>query len=357
SGPDWLFDIDALTITMNYEPIVAGASFNGFAVLKSSWNDGFKPLSNDGKKVDEDPSKASECKDREKQDDVNSTNNVNTVNSIVNAADTNEHNELPFNPNMPALEDVEEPKKVIYALKDPSWIEAMQEELLQFKLREVSTLVDLPNKKRAVGTKWVFKNQKVERGIVIRNKARLMDVKSAFLYEKIKEEVYVCQPPGFEDPDFLDRVYMVEKTLYVPHQAPRAWHKGYILLVQVCVDDIIFGSTRKELCNAFERSMIDSLMYLTSSRPDIMLVVCACARYQVNPRVSYLHAVKRIFRYLKGHLKLGLWYPKDSLFDLVAYTDSDYAGASLDSKSTIGEFCNTPKLGRSGILGPERVTS
>ncbi|GKB35288.1 retrovirus-related pol polyprotein from transposon TNT 1-94 [Tanacetum coccineum] len=217
----------------------------------------------------------------------------------------------------------EEPKKVIHALKDPSWIEAMQEELLQFKLQEVWTLVDLPNGKRAIGSKWVFRNKKDERGIVIRNKARLvaqgytqeegidydevfapvarieairlflayasfkdfvvyqMDVKSAFLYGKIEEEVYVCQPLGFEDPDFLDRVYKVEKALYGLHQAPRAWyetlstylldnrfqrgkidktlfikrHKGDILLVQVYVDDIIFGSTKKELCFAFEKLM------------------------------------------------------------------------------------------------------
>ncbi|GKA62531.1 putative ribonuclease H-like domain-containing protein [Tanacetum coccineum] len=266
-----------------------------------------------------------------------------------------------------------------------------------------------------------------------------MDVKSAFLYGKIEEEVYVCQPPGFEDPDFPGRVYEVEKALYGLHQAPRAWyetlstymldnefqrgkfeknlfikrHKGDILLVQVYVDDTIFGSTKKELCIAFEklmhekfqmstmgeltfflglqvkekkdgifisqdkyvaeilkkfgftevktastpmetqklllkdedgkevdvhlyRSMIGSLMYLTSSRPDIMFAVCACARYQVNPKVSHLHVVKRIFRYLKGQPKLGLWYPKDLPFDLVAYTDSDYAGASLDRKSTTG---------------------
>ncbi|GKE11943.1 putative ribonuclease H-like domain-containing protein [Tanacetum coccineum] len=331
----------------------------------------------------------------------------------------------------------------------------MQEELLQFKLQEVWTLVDLPNGKRAIGTKWVYRNKKGERGIVINNKARLvaqgytqeegidydkvfapvarieavrlflayasfkdfvvyqMDVKSAFLCGKIKEEVYVCQPPRFEDPDFPNRVYKVEKALYGLHQAPRDWDKGDILLVQVYVDDNIFGSTKKSLCTEFEkmmhkkfqmssmgelafflglqvkqkedgilinqdkymieilknfgftdvktastpmetqkpllkdedgeevdvylyRSMIGSLMYLTSSRSDIMFVVCACARYQVNPKVSHLHAMKRIFRYLKGQPKLGMWYPKDLPFDLVAYTDSDYAGASLDRKSTKG---------------------
>ncbi|GJW86591.1 putative ribonuclease H-like domain-containing protein [Tanacetum coccineum] len=349
----------------------------------------------------------------------------------------------------------EEPKKVIHALKDPSWIEAMQEELLQFKLQEVWTLVDLPNGKRAIGTKWVFRNKKDERGIVIRNKARLVaqgyTQEEGIDYDEVFAPVaridqlgilamlHLKDFSGFEDPDFPDRVYKVEKALYGLHQAPRAWyetlstylldngfqrgkidktlfikrHKGDILLVQVYVDDIIFGSTKKELCFAFEklmhekfqmssmgeltfflglqvkqkkdgifisqdkyvdeilkkfgfievktastpmetqkpllkdedgeevdvhmyRSMIGSLMYLTSSRPDIMFVVCACARYQVNPKVSHLHAVKRIFRYLKGQPKLGLWYPKDSPFDLVAYTDSDYARASLDRKSTTG---------------------
>ncbi|GKB86733.1 putative ribonuclease H-like domain-containing protein [Tanacetum coccineum] len=316
----------------------------------------------------------------------------------------------------------EEPKKVVQALKNPSWIEAMQEELLQFKLQEVWTLVELHNEKRAIGTKWVFRNKNDERGIVIKNKARLMDVKSAFLYGKIEEEVYVCQPPGFEDPDFPDRVYKVEKALYGLHQAPRAWYetlstylldngfqrgkidktlfikrdKSDILLVQVYVDDIIFGSTRKKMCTEFEkmmhkkfqmssmgeltfflglqvkqkedgifisqdkyvneilnkfgfsdvktartpmetqkallkdadgedvdehlyRSMIGSLMYLTSSRPDII--------------------------YLKGQPKLGLWYPRDLPFDLVAYTDSDYAGASLDKKFTTG-----------GALDPKSIT-
>ncbi|GKB76939.1 ribonuclease H-like domain-containing protein, partial [Tanacetum coccineum] len=130
------------------------------------------------------------------------------------------------------------PKKVIQALEDPSWIEAMQEELLQFQLQKVWALVNLPNSKRAIGTKWVFRNKKDERGIVVRNKERLvaqgytqeeginydeMDVKSAFLYGTIEEEVYVYQPPGFEDPQFPDKIYKVEKALYSLHQAPRAW--------------------------------------------------------------------------------------------------------------------------------------
>nr|GEV30878.1 uncharacterized mitochondrial protein AtMg00810-like [Tanacetum cinerariifolium] len=84
------------------------------------------------------------------------------------------------------------------------------------------------------------------------------------------------------------------------------------------------------------RSMIGLLMYLTSSRPDIMFAVGACARFQMTPKASHLHAVKRIFIYLKGKPHLGLWYPKDSPFDLVAYSDSDYADASLDRKSTTG---------------------
>ncbi|GJS52051.1 hypothetical protein Tco_0625413 [Tanacetum coccineum] len=84
------------------------------------------------------------------------------------------------------------------------------------------------------------------------------------------------------------------------------------------------------------RSMIGSLMYVTASRPDIMFAVCACSRFQVTPKTSHLSAVKRIFRYLKGKPKLGLWYPRDSSFDLESYSDSDYAGANLDRKSTTG---------------------
>nr|GFB02108.1 uncharacterized mitochondrial protein AtMg00810-like [Tanacetum cinerariifolium] len=94
--------------------------------------------------------------------------------------------------------------------------------------------------------------------------------------------------------------------------------------------------TRKDVDLHLYRSMIGSLMYLTTSRPDIMFAVCACARHQVTPKECHLHAVKRIFRYLKGHPKLGLWYPKDSPFDLVSFSNSDYGGVTQDRKSTTG---------------------
>ncbi|GJY64044.1 putative ribonuclease H-like domain-containing protein [Tanacetum coccineum] len=237
-----------------------------------------------------------------------------------------------------------------------------------------------------------------------------MDVKSAFLYGTIEEEVYVCQPYGFEDPQFPDKVYKVEKALYGLHQAPKAWYKtlstyllenryrrgtidktlfikkdrGDILLVQMSSigeitfflglqvmqkDDGIFISQDKYVADILKkfdfvtikttstpietnkallkdeeakdvdvhlyRSMIGSLMYLTASRPDIMFAVYTCARFLVTPKVSHLYVVKRIFRYLKGQPKLGLWYPRDFPFDLEAFFDSDYARASLDRKSTI----------------------
>nr|GEX39600.1 uncharacterized mitochondrial protein AtMg00810-like [Tanacetum cinerariifolium] len=176
-----------------------------------------------------------------------------------------------------------------------------------------------------------------------------MDVKSAFLYETIKEEVYVCQPSGFEDPDYLDKVYKMVKALYGLHQAPRACQDKYVarILRKFGLTDGKLASTSidtekpllkdpdiKDVDVHIYRLMIGSLMYLTLSRPNIMFAVCVCARFQVTPKVSHLHAVKRSFRYLKGKPHLGLWYPKDSSFNLVAYSDSDYAGASLYRKST-----------------------
>nr|GEV79716.1 ribonuclease H-like domain-containing protein [Tanacetum cinerariifolium] len=179
-----------------------------------------------------------------------------------------------------------------------------------------------------------------------------MDVKSAFLYGKIEEKVYVCQPPDFEDPNFLDKLYKVEKALYGLHQAPIACQEKYVpdilkkfdfTTVKIATNPIepnkalVKDAEVKDVDVHLYRSMIESLIYLTASRPDITFVVCACTRFQVTPKTSHLHAVKRIFRYLKGQPKLGLWYPKDLPFDLKAYSNSDYARASLDRKSTTGD--------------------
>ncbi|GJV40008.1 putative ribonuclease H-like domain-containing protein [Tanacetum coccineum] len=409
SRPDWLFDIDALTRTMNYEPIVAGTQSNGFTGtkasdnagqarkktklvkdyillplwtadlpfshnLKSSHDDGFK---HDEKKVDEDPRKESACNDQEKEDNVNSTNNV-------NAADTNKVNvvggktsiELPFDPNMPALEDYSifdfsrddeydgavadmhnldttiqvSPNpttrihkhhpldQVIGDLQSTTQTRMMSKKLEEHGFEEPKKIYQM--EKRAIGSKWGFKNKNDETGIVIRNKARLvtqgyiqeegidydevfapiarikairlflayasfkdfvvyqMYVKSAFLYGKIEEEVYVCQPPGFEDPNFPDRVYKVKKAQYGLHQAPRAWFtKLKTTSTPMETQNPPLKEENGEEVNVhMYRSMIGSLMYLTSSRPDIMFPVCACARYQVNPKVSHLYAMKRIFR-------------------------------------------------------------
>nr|GEW06628.1 putative ribonuclease H-like domain-containing protein [Tanacetum cinerariifolium] len=233
------------------------------------------------------------------------------------------------------------------ALADPSWVDAMQEEMKQFKFQNVWVLVELPPGKYAIGTKWILKNKWDARGIVVRNKARLvaqghrqeegidydevfalvarieairlflafasymgflvyqMDVKSAFLYERIEEEVYVTQPKGFVDPQHPTKVYKVFKALYGLHQAPRAWT----------------ATTPYEALKP---------------KPDIMFGVSECSRHQITPTTSNLEAVKKIFKYLKGQPKLGLWYPKESPLVLEAYSDSDYAGANNDRKSTTG---------------------
>nr|GEV74202.1 putative ribonuclease H-like domain-containing protein [Tanacetum cinerariifolium] len=167
----------------------------------------------------------------------------------------------------------EEPKKKVDALKDPRWVESMQQELLQFKIQNEEGIdykeVCVPVAR--IEAIRLFLAYASYMGFTIYQ----MDVKSAFLYRTIDEEVYVMQPPGFQDPEFPHRVYKVEKAIH-----------------------------------------------------------------QVTPKECHLHVVKRIFRYLKGHRKLGLWYPKVCPFDLVAYSDSDYSGANQDRKSTIGGYDN-----------------
>nr|GFB43155.1 copia protein [Tanacetum cinerariifolium] len=205
---------------------------------------------------------------------------------------------------------------------------------------------------RPISTKWVLKNKKDERGIVIKNKARLvaqghtqeegidyeevfapvtrieairlflayasfmgftiyqMDVKSAFLYGTIYEEVYVMQPPGFQDPEFPAKVYKVEKAI----EFEALMHEKF------------------QMSAMGELNLLLGLQVL-QKKDGIFL---SQDKHQVTPKECHLHVVKRIFRYLKGHPKLGLWYPKESPFDLVAYLDNDYGGTTQDRKSTTG---------------------
>nr|GEU67852.1 hypothetical protein [Tanacetum cinerariifolium] len=340
-----------------------------------------------------------------------------------------------------------EPKSVKEDLTDHAWIESMQEELHQ--------LIRLD-------TRLVVRGYRQEEGIYFEESFALvaqieairiflaytahkcftvyqMDVKTVFLHGSLKEDVYVYQPEGFIDTDYPRHVYKLKKALYGLKQAPRAWYdemstfllqngfsKGIIdprlftrrfdddiLVVQVYVDDIVFGSTDPRYATLFSdlmkscfemsmmggmtfflglqvnqspngifinqskyvheilkkyglntsdivgtpmdtkdkldldqigtpvdatkyRSMIGALMYLTSSRPDIVHATCVCARYQAHPIEKHLKVVKRIFRYLWGTVNMGLWYTKDSSFELTGFSDADYAGCKDTFKITSG---------------------
>nr|GEV23999.1 hypothetical protein [Tanacetum cinerariifolium] len=286
----------------------------------------------------------------------------------------------PDDPSMPHLEDIyTSPSEEIFT--DSSYDDE-----------------DLPFRKKAIGTKWVYRSKKDKRGVVVRNKAQLvsqghmqeegidydeffafvarikairiflafasytgfivyqMDVKCAFLYDTINEEVYVTQPPSFVDPKFPNKVYKVVKALYGLHQAPRAW----------------YATLKKSWCDEFEELMknrfqMSSMVELTFflglqvkqkedgifisqdnyvaeilKSFDFLSVKTASTPIETQkPFVKYEEAADvdvHLYRYLKGQSKLGLWYPKVSLFDLEAYSDSDYSGANLDRKSTTGGY-------------------
>ncbi|GJT11595.1 putative ribonuclease H-like domain-containing protein [Tanacetum coccineum] len=239
---------------------------------------------------------------------------------------------------------------------------SIQEELLQFKLQNVWVLVDWPKGKRAIeeGIDYDEVFALVARIEAIRPFLAYasfigfivyqLDVKSSFLYGRIEEErkersdlIYQEATRGYFACTGL-KIKQKEDGIFISQDkyvADILWKFSFtdVRTASTSMDTekpLLKDSDGDDVDVHLYRSMIRSLMYLTSSRPDIMFAVCACARFQVTPKVSHLHAVKRIFRYLKGQPKLGLWYPRDSSFDLVAYSDSDYAGASLDRKSTTG---------------------
>nr|GEU71388.1 retrovirus-related Pol polyprotein from transposon TNT 1-94 [Tanacetum cinerariifolium] len=299
------------------------------------------------------------------------------------------------------------------ALTQSCWIEAMQEELNEFeRLEKKARLVargyrqeeeiDFEESFAPVARLEairIFLAYAAHKNMVVYQ----MDVKTAFLNDNLREEVYVSQPDGFVDQDNPNHVYKLKKALYGLKQAPRAWNGNDLLLVQIYVDDIIFAASTLELCDLFanlmcskfkmsmmgkisfflglqisqsprsifinqskyaleslkkygfescdpmdtpmvEKSkldedkegnavdplhylgMIGTLLYLTASRPDLQFAICMCARYQARPTKKHVHAVKRIFRYLRGTVHRGLWYPKDSFVALTAFADADHAG-------------------------------
>ncbi|GJT79206.1 retrovirus-related pol polyprotein from transposon TNT 1-94 [Tanacetum coccineum] len=280
-----------------------------------------------------------------------------------------------------------EPKNFKQAMTEPSWINAMQEEIHEFKRLQVWELVPCLDKVMLIKLKWIYKVKTDEFGGVLKNKARLVAQGFNFLISQHFSK-------GVVDPTLFTR--KAENDL---------------LLVQIYVDDIIFASTNTAMCNEFAnlmttkfkmsmmgqmsfflglqisqspkgiflnqskyaseiikkyglltsnsvdtpmveknkldedlqgtpvdaalyRGMIRSLMYLTSSRPDLIYVVCLCSRYQAKPTEKHLNAVKRIFRYLKGTINMGLWYSKDTGMSLTAYADTDNAGCQDTRRST-----------------------
>ncbi|GJY31602.1 copia protein [Tanacetum coccineum] len=143
-----------------------------------------------------------------------------------------------------------------------------------------------------------------------------MDVKTAFLNGKLKEEDYVSQPEEFVNQDNPSHVYKLKKALYD------------LKTSTTCMGNPVDAT--------LYRGMISSFMYLTSSRPDLIYAVCLCARYQAKPTENYLNAVKPIFRYLKGTINIGLWYSKDTGISMTAYADADHAGCQDTRRSTSG---------------------
>nr|GEV26432.1 retrovirus-related Pol polyprotein from transposon TNT 1-94 [Tanacetum cinerariifolium] len=239
-----------------------------------------------------------------------------------------------------------EPKNIKEAMADSTWIESMQEELHQFD-RLDNTVIQ--NKSRLVAKGYAQK-EGVDFEESFAPVARLeavrlfitytthksftiyqMDVKTAFLYGPLKEEVYVNQPDSFVDPYHPDKVYRLKKALYGLKQAPRACIGTPMATKHLDAD--LSGTS---IDQTKYRSKVGAFMYLTVSRPDIMHATCYCARYQVQPTEKHLTAVKRIFRYLKDTIHIGLWYPKDTGFELTVFLDSDHVGCLDSRKSTSG---------------------
>ncbi|GJW22157.1 retrotransposon protein, putative, ty1-copia subclass [Tanacetum coccineum] len=279
---------------------------------------------------------------------------------------------------------------------------SMQEELNEFERLKVWELVPRPDKVMVITLKWIYKVKLDELGGILKNKSQLvehgyrqeegidfeesfspvarldaiqifltfaahinmivyeMDVKTTFLNGILREEFYVRQPDGFVDKDNLNHVYKLKKALYGLKQAPRVCPRGIFLNQSKYaleslkkygmessdpVDTPMVEKSKldedpegKAVDPTHYREMVGTLMYLTASRPDLTFVVCMCSRYQVKPTEKHLHALKKIFKYLRGTINRGLWYPKDIFIALTAYADVDHAGCKDTRRSTSGSM-------------------
>nr|GEV06343.1 hypothetical protein [Tanacetum cinerariifolium] len=295
-----------------------------------------------------------------------------------------------------------EPKTYKDTLTQSCWIEAMREELNEFKRLEVWELIPRPDKVMVITLKWIYKVKLDELGGVLKSKARLVacgyrQKEGIDFEESFASRFMLTSSDGFVDPDNPNHVYNLKKALYGLKQAPRAWYdmlssfmisqdfsKGSVdptLFIRRNGNDLllisqnprgIFVNQSKyaleslkkygfESCDPVDtpmvekskldedkkgkavdpshyRGMIGTLLYLIASRPDLQFAICMCARYQARPIKKHLHAVKRIFRYLRGTVNRGLWCPKDSSIALTAFVDADHTGCQDTRRSTSGSL-------------------
>nr|GEU48886.1 hypothetical protein [Tanacetum cinerariifolium] len=325
------------------------------------------------------------------------SSSLDVIPTIVHTATPNSEHVTKWTKDHPLDNIIVEPKTYKDALTQACWIEAMQEELNEFERLEVWKLVPRPDKVMAITLKWIYEVKLDELGGILKNKARLVArgyrqeegidfeesfAPTTFLNDIIREEVYVSQPDGFVDKDNPNHVYKLKKALCGLKQAPYAWYDLFskFLLSQEfskgTVDPTFISQSPKGIflnqskyaleslkkygmkssdpadTPMVEKSKLDedpygkavdptryhrmvvTLMYLTASGPDLTFAVCMCARYQAKPTEKHLHAVKRIFKYLKGTINRGIWYPEDSSIALIAYADADHVGCQDTRRST-----------------------
>ncbi|GJR25289.1 uncharacterized mitochondrial protein-like protein [Tanacetum coccineum] len=333
SEPDWLFDIDLLTNSMNYEPVTAGNQTNKNAgnkdngtqqyillpLLFNSPQSSKDAVANDaGKKTNKEPANEGERNGQEK------------VGGASNKVD--DQNVHDFRDELDSLLVQQKEGYANNTNKDSTVSPSVSAAGGAYDDEDVGAEANLNNLETTINLHQdkVYKVEKALYGLHQALRAWYKTL-STYLFEN------------------RFRRGTIDKTLYIKkerddaQEIPDEFYGEAYFLLRIATSTLI--ETNKALLKDEEaedvdvhlyRSMIGSLMYLTASRPDIMFAICACARFQVTPKVSHLDAVKRIFRYLKGQSKFGLWYPRDSPYDLEAFSDSDYARASLDRKSTIG---------------------